>query len=83
VIFNYCDHLVPSVEEVLPHLGDNRRAGQACFRHLLGSVATGSARTAWEWLRERPFADDGLAPEYLDLILVPVPRVQLALDGQR
>ena len=34
VIFNYYDRLVPSVEEVLPHLGDNRRAGQAYFRHL-------------------------------------------------
>jgi hypothetical protein len=57
------------VEEVLPHLGDKRRAGQSCFRHLLESVARGSARTAWKWLRERPFAGDGLAPEHLDLIL--------------
>ena len=69
VIFNYYDRLVPSVAEVLPHLADNRRAGQAYFRHLLGMEAAGSAGTAWEWLRERRFADDGLAAEYLDLLL--------------
>jgi hypothetical protein len=68
-IFNYYDRLAPSVEEVLPHLGDNRRAGQAYFRHLLGAEATGRAATAWEWLREQRFADDGLAARYLDLLL--------------
>ena len=68
-IFNYYDRLAPSVEAVLPHLGDNRRAGQAYFRHLLGSEATGPAATAWEWLRKRRFADDGLAAEYVDLLL--------------
>ena len=57
-IFNYDDRLAPSVEEVLPHLGDNRRAGQAYFRHLLGAEATGSAGKAWKWLREQSFADD-------------------------
>jgi hypothetical protein len=57
------------VEEVLPHLGDNRRAGQAYFRHLLGAEATGSAAKAWEWLRGHSFADDGLAAAYLDLLL--------------
>ena len=67
-IFNYDDRLAPSVEEVLPHLGDNRRAGQAYLRHLLGAEATGWAATAWEWLRERRFADDGLAADYLDLL---------------
>jgi hypothetical protein len=66
VIFNDYDRLAPSVEEVLPHLGDNRGP---YFRHLLGSEATGSAGTAWEWLRERSFADDGRAAEYLDLLL--------------
>jgi tetratricopeptide (TPR) repeat protein len=69
VIFNYYDRLVPSVGEVLPHLGDDRRAGQAYFRHLLGAEAAGPAGKAWEWLRERRFADDGLAAEYLDLLL--------------
>ena len=69
VIFNYYDRLVPSVEEVLPHLEDNRRAGQAYFRHLLGAEATGSAAKAWEWLREHSFADDTLAAQYLDLLL--------------
>jgi hypothetical protein len=68
-IFNYYDRLARSVEEVLPHLGDDRRAGQAYFRHLLGAEATGRAATAWEWLRERRFADDGLAARYLDLLL--------------
>ena len=33
-IFNYYDRLAPNVDAVLPHLGDNRRAGQAYFRHL-------------------------------------------------
>jgi tetratricopeptide (TPR) repeat protein len=69
VIFNYYDGLVPGVGEVLPHLGDDRRAGQAYFRHLLGAEAAGPAAKAWEWLRERRFADDGLAAEYLDLLL--------------
>jgi hypothetical protein len=69
VIFNYYDRLVPSVGEVLRHLGDDRRAGQAYFRHLLGAEAAGPAAKAWEWLRERRFADDGLAAEYLDLLL--------------
>jgi hypothetical protein len=67
-IFNYYDRLAPNVEAVLPHLGDNRRAGQAYFRHLLGAEAMGAA-TAWEWLRERRFADDGLAARHLDLLL--------------
>jgi hypothetical protein len=67
-IFNYYDRLAPSVEEVLPHLGDDRRAGQAYLRHLLGAEATGRAATAWEWLREQRFADDGLAADYLDLL---------------
>jgi tetratricopeptide (TPR) repeat protein len=70
-IFNYYDRLAPSVEEVLPHLGDHRRAGQAYFRHLLGAEATGWAATAWEWLREQRFADDGLAVDYLDLLRKP------------
>jgi tetratricopeptide (TPR) repeat protein len=69
VIFNYFDRLAPNVEAVLPHLGDNRRAGQAYFRHLLGAEATGWAAIAWKWLRERRFADDGLAAGYLDLLL--------------
>src|ERR1035437_4773440 len=67
-IFNYYDRLAPSVEAVLPHLGDNRRAGQAYLRHLLGAEASGRAAAAWEWLRERRFADDGLAADYLDLL---------------
>src|ERR1035437_8451704 len=76
-IFNYYDRLAPSVEEVLPHLGDNRRAGQAYFRHLLGAEATGRAATAWEWLREQRFADDGLAARYLR------PAAQAADDRRR
>lgn len=55
--------------EVLPHLAENRRAGQAYFRHLLGLEAARPAGTTWEWLRERSFADDALAAEYLDLLL--------------
>ena len=68
-IFSYYDRLAPSVEAVLRHLGDNRRAGQGYFRHLLGAEAAGRAAIAWEWLRGRRFADDGLAAEYLDLLL--------------
>jgi tetratricopeptide (TPR) repeat protein len=68
-IFNYDDRLAPSVEAVLPHLGDDRRAGKAYLRHLLGAEATGRAATAWEWLREQRFADDRLAAEYVDLLL--------------
>jgi len=69
VIFNYYDRFVPTVAEVLPHLGDNGRAGQAYFRHLLKSGTTEDAAIAWTWLRGRSFSRDQLAVEYLDFLL--------------
>src|ERR1035437_7674706 len=68
-LFNYYDRLARSVEEVLPHLGAARPPARASLRPLLGAGAAGRAGTAWEWLRERRFADDGLAARYLDLLL--------------
>jgi hypothetical protein len=69
VIFNYYDRFVPTVAEVLPHLGDNGRAGQAYFSHLLKSGTTADAAIAWTWLRDRSFSKDQLAVEYLDFLL--------------
>jgi len=69
VIFNYYDRFVPRVAEVLPHLAGNRRAGQLYFRHLLKSAATEDVALAWTWLRDRSFAQDRLAAEYLDFLL--------------
>jgi hypothetical protein len=69
VIFNYYDRFVPTVAEVLPHLADNGRAGQAYFRHLLKSGTTEDAAVAWTWLRDRSFSQDQLAVEYLDFLL--------------
>jgi hypothetical protein len=69
VIFNYYDRFVPTVAEVLPHLADNGRAGQAYFHHLLKSGTTENAAVAWTWLRARSFSKDQLAVEYLDFLL--------------
>jgi hypothetical protein len=69
VIFNYYDRFVPTVAEVLPHLGDNGRAGQAYFIHLLKSGTTEDAAITWAWLRDRSFAKDQLAVGYLDFLL--------------
>ena len=69
VIFNYYDRFVPTVAEVLPHLGDNGRAGQAYFSHLLKSGTPEDAAIAWTWLRDRSFSRDQLAVEYLDFLL--------------
>jgi Tetratricopeptide repeat len=68
-IFEYYDRYVPAVSDVLPHLDVNRRAGQAYFRHILKAERTADASSAWKWLRQRSFADDHLAAEYLDLLL--------------
>ena len=69
VIFNYYDRFVPAVAEVLPHLADNGRAGQAYFSHLLKSGTTEDAAIAWTWLRGRFFSKDQFAVEYLDFLL--------------
>jgi hypothetical protein len=69
VIFSYYDRLVPTVAEVLPHLGDNARAGQAYFRHLLKSGSTEDAAIAWTWLRDRSLSQNQLAGEYLDFFV--------------
>ena len=68
VIFNYYDRLVPTVSEVLPNLGDNRRAGQAYFRHVLKAGVAQDAGICWNWLQERSFSDDHLAAEYLGFL---------------
>jgi hypothetical protein len=69
VIFNYYDRFAPTVAEVLPHLGDNARAGQAYFRHLLKSGSAEDVAVAWKWLRARSFSQGQLACAYLDILL--------------
>jgi hypothetical protein len=49
--------------------GGQPARGASVLSPPLGSEATGRAGTEWEWLRERRFADDGLAARYLDLLL--------------
>jgi hypothetical protein len=68
-IFQYYDHHIPAVSDVLPYLGDDRRASQAYFSHILKAERAEDAGIAWKRLRERSFTDDRLAAAYVDLLL--------------
>jgi hypothetical protein len=70
VIFGSYSRLARGVPEVLAYgLPEDRRAGQAYFRYLLGLDNLSDAEAAWEWVRGHGFDDGPLASEYVNFLL--------------
>lgn len=70
VIFATYTRLVGDVPQILQYgLPDDRRAGQSCFRYLLGLQNLSDTQAAWTWITSHSFADIPLTSEYVTFLL--------------